>query len=278
MIAFDTINLNDTLLIHSKLCEDVNVFHTGNKSELSQRLEDHYAKLYAEEQKKNIPPSAQIDALIDETKDELFSFLKAIGFEGFYDKFTENGIKTINVLKLMKESHLEKLGMNMGETLSFIASVQDKSTDANEQAGVKKRDGDDQKTVELKAAYHAEVLNGLLTISLLQRKVIKSKLLIQLLANVTKKYGQYKFKIGTKTGAKGEYEWGIPKLSGSSDLPLIRITIAPVGVENKNKTKKDGGIKQSGGSNGRTAYDVERLSAVLNLFKISLKNCRFSLI
>ena len=264
-----------------KFCGKAKLPTTGTCVQLAQRLEDYYVQQslnaippsIASPQSVPIPPPTTTD--MNDSNDalnEVCAFLESIGLKDHFHAFAEEGIDDMEIIPDLTENELNKLGITkIGHVKKFWKAVKTLKSAAKASNDTVCSDVHEEK-VNLEDVYKSEILNRYLCYALkgadeTLKVKIRSRELKQGLANVSKKYSKYNFKMssgrGKNTGSSAEYKWATNTLSSPSNIPLVAVTIDAQAVENKNKSKKQGGIKQSGGSNGRVVYIVKRLNPVV---------------
>lgn len=61
----------------------------------------------------------------DESEQPLRKFLEPIKMEKYVDSFIENGIESVDDLKLIEEKHLEKMSIPLGHRLKIIKKIKE---------------------------------------------------------------------------------------------------------------------------------------------------------
>eukprot|EP01084_Bolivina_argentea_P027336 50822_1 len=214
----------------------------------------------------------------EEVADPLLTFLSSAGLGVHYASFLQHGINVfdLDILGAMTDAYLEVIGITqIGEKLKYFGAVKKHSRPKQEcknDVKVMTTKNKIVKNVDMEKRYWTVILNRILYYKINKQIIgkgaeIRSPVLIQGMANVTKnaKWVEYGVKMGA--GGTDEVKWAIERLGLQSDLGLKLVVRretpkdeSNMQTTNHSKMKKKGGFKMSGGNFSKEIFYVERLN------------------
>eukprot|EP01084_Bolivina_argentea_P191311 328634_1 len=230
------------------------------------------------QQDDEIPQQDEIndDQMTDEINDEIEDFVAKNGFKSFHKTLIDNKFDSMIALHELSCEDLKELGMKqMGQRKKFVGilkEIKGKQVVGNNNKNKKPTTEESKVDMnELDDEYKCEIVNRMLTFGVKDGITkIDSQVMIQGMANVTKKSRYNRVKMGKTLvgkgkkgkGAKVEVQWVVDNVVGPGCvLPLVTVEEQAVKQTKRSKTKKSGGMKQSGGTKEKQ-FVYDRLSPV----------------